>query len=277
MSELVHVHLAHLRAGGYSKVTVDSAERLLLHADDYLPYGLDEAHPDELADYLAHPDWSAWTRSTYWSHLDRFYNWAVRNDELDINPMHRLIRPKAGESVPHPVTDAELAAAIANSPDQPWRLAVYLAAYAGLRASEICRLRREDCTPDSITIRAGKGGRDAHVPMHPLLWPQVQHRLSGTLVRQVCGKEITGSALSNRQHKHWRRIGLPDVHLHRFRHWYGTALLRGGADLRTVQELMRHRSIVSTQGYTLVVSEQRTIAIRTLPAPATSPLKSAAA
>jgi len=49
MSELVHVHLAHLRAGGYSPVTVEDAERLLLHADDYLPYGLDEAHPDEAA------------------------------------------------------------------------------------------------------------------------------------------------------------------------------------------------------------------------------------
>jgi len=277
MSELVHVHLAYLRAGGYSTVTVDSAERLLDHADDYLPYGLDEAHPDELADYLAHPDWSAWTRSTYWSHLHRFYDWCVLNDELDINPMDRLRRPPAGNSLPHPVTDDQLARAIDKSPDQPWRLAVYLAAYAGLRVSEMCRLRREDCSPERITIRAGKGGRDAYVPMHPLVWDQVKDRLTGTLVRGANGKPATGRLLSNYQHRHWRRIGMPDVHMHRFRHWYGTTLLANGADLRTVQELLRHKSIISTQGYTLVVSEQRSIAISTLPAPATSPLKSQAA
>ena len=44
--------------------------------------------------------------------------------------------------------------------------------------------------------------------------------------------------------------------------------MAAGNDARTVQELMRHKSLVSTQGYTQVVSEQRRLAIRTLPTPA---------
>jgi integrase/recombinase XerC len=58
---------------------------------------------------------------------------------------------------------------------------------------------------------------------------------------------------------------MPGVHLHRFRHWFATTLLRNGADLRTVQELMGHSSILTTQGYTQVVSETRERAIRSLP------------
>lgn len=266
MSDLIPRHLEHLEGAGKSPRTVADRKRLLEHADACLPYGLDEAHYDEIAAYLANSAWSTWTRSTYWSHLRGYYRWAVKVGELTLDPMGLLDRPPAGECLPDPVTDDELALALHRSPAQPWGMAIMLAAYAGLRCCELVRLRREDVTVNDLRVRVGKGRRAAVIPTSPILWAYLQGRPRGLLVTSVTGLAMSAHYLaSNQRRLHWERIGLAEVHLHRFRHWYGTTLLRLGADLRTVQELMRHRSIISTQGYTLIVSEQRSQAIATLP------------
>ncbi len=265
MSDLIAKHLRDLRAGGFARSTIESRRRLLHHADRNLPYGLDEADRDDLAEYLSNDDWSDWTRHTYDAHLRGYYAWAVEVDELTINPMIGMRHPRNGECLPDPVTDDELAYALDHSPAQPWRMATILAAYAGLRGSEAARLRREDVTEDNIRVRYGKGGRDALIETAPLLWEYVRDAPPGHLVRTAAGAVISGYHLIAYQRHHWRAIGMPEVHLHRFRHWYATALLKAGNDLRVVQELMRHKSIVSTQGYTQVVSAQRDRAIRSLP------------
>ncbi len=265
MSDLIAKHLRELRASGFARSTINSRRRLLHHADRNLPYGLDEADRDDLAEYLSNDEWSDWTRHTYDSHLRGYYAWAYEVDELTLNPMIGMRHPRHGECLPDPVTDEELARALDYSPPQPWRMAVMLSAYAGLRGSEAARLRREDITRDHIRVRYGKGGRDALIEIAPVLWDYVRHAPPGELVRTAAGDPITGVHLIAYQRWHWRALGMPDVHLHRFRHWYGTALLKAGNDLRVVQELMRHKSIVSTQGYTQVVSSQRDHAVRSLP------------
>jgi len=276
MSDLIPRHLAHLEAAGHSQRTRQDRRRLLEAAHAALPWGLDEADHHEIAAFLANPSWSTWTRSTYWSHLRGYYRWGVRVGELTLDPMALLDRPPAGDRLPDPVTDAELEHALARSPRQPWGMAIMLAAYAGLRCFELAALERQDVTADEIRIRRGKGGRAAVVPTHPLLWAYVEGELRGRLVRSTQGRPMRAHYLTSAQHLHWDRIGLAGVHLHRFRHWFATALLRQGVDVRVIQELMRHRSITSTQVYTQVASEQRSNAIRTLPAP-TSALQRASA
>lgn len=268
MSDLIPIHLSHLRAAGYARRSVDDRSRFLHWAHQHLPYGLDMADGNEWAELLSEPSWSMWTRSTYWSHGFGYYEWGVTTGELLLNPMAALKRPPAGDDVPDPVTDEELRIALDRSPDRPWRTAIMLAAYAGLRASEIARLRRQDITEENVTIRKGKGGRDALVETSPVLWDYIRYRPPGPLVLTCAGRPLTGRSLTANQAKHWRRIGLPEIHLHRFRHWFATNLLRGGVDIRTVQELMRHRSLISTQAYTLVVSAQRTAAVASLSLPA---------
>ena len=159
--------------------------------------------------YLENPGWSTWTRSTYWSHFHGYYLWAYDADELTCNPMVGLIRPPAGECVPDPVTDDELALALQRSPDQPWRLAIMLAAYAGLRGGEIARIRREDVTEAHVRVRKGKGGRDALIETAPILWEFIRDRPLGPLVRSITGRAMSGHRLVAHQASHWRRIGLP--------------------------------------------------------------------
>lgn len=264
--DLLDVHIAHLRAGGYAERTITDRYELLVRMDDELPMGLCEATTDELTDWLADPTWSQWTRVTYHGHVRGFFRWACAGEDphLDWDPSADLARPRNPNRVPHPVTEEELSAALSRS-DRRWRLVIFLASYAGLRAGEISRLRREDVTEEQIRVVKGKGGRDAVLPTHPSVWALVADMPAGLLVRTRTGRQFTGDQLSVMARHHFDSIGMPEVHLHRFRHRYATALLRAGSDIRIVQELMRHSSLATTAGYLQVTSEQKVKAVAALP------------
>lgn len=267
MGFLIDDHVAHLRAKGQSERTIGAREELLRRLHDDLPAGLAFAGTDELDAWLgANPRWSRWTRATYAMHIRAFYRWACAAGQLNGNPAIDMAKPRNPKCLPNPVTDDELALALERS-DDPWYTAILLAAHEGLRVSEICRLDRKDVTEDVIRL-IGKGGDPEIIDTHPVVWEHVKNR-TGRLVRGPSGQLITGRWLSQHAHAHFTRIGLPEVHMHRFRHWFATALLDSGASLRTVQESLRHGAVTSTQIYTKVRSGQRRLAIRSLPTPAT--------
>lgn len=265
MTDLLPRYAQELKAAGYSPRTIRSRLEFLARADtQLLPYGLDEASRGELADLMATDGWKPWTRSTYWAHLWGYYSWAVQTDELTLNPMTKMKRPKAGDAVPSPATEAEVRAALALS-QMPWSTGVLLGVYAGLRAGEMVALDRQDVTEQSVHVRQGKGDRDRFVPTHPALWEGVRYLRPGPLIPGRDGQRMSAKAWINGQTTHWRRIGLPDMHWHALRHYFATSLLANGVDIRIVQELMGHRSIISTQGYTQVTSRQRSVAVHALP------------
>ncbi len=268
MSDHIDRHLAHLRAGGRCNTTIYERGRILARLDKGLPWGVDDAIGDEIAAWFGADhtvEWSVATRHIYWNHLDCYYKWGVNYGELPANPMLHLIRPPRAKHIPDPVTENELDLAYGRSPEQPWRTCVMLAAYAGLRCCELAAARREDCTEDAILVRHGKGEKPRSVDMAPDLWDYVKDLPSGPLVRGRRGHGLKASTLTQEQHKHWVSVHLGEVHMHRFRHRFATQLLRRGADIRTVQELMGHASLSSTQAYTLVVSASRRAAVRLLP------------
>lgn len=268
MSYLIDLHLAHLRARSHSERTVEARGDLLRRLHHELPYGLAYAATDELDAWLGgHPQWSRWTRSTYAMHIRGFYRWATAAGHLDGDPSADMAKPRNPRCLPNPVSDEQLVQALDRSTD-PWHTAILLAAHAGLRVSEIARLDRDDVTEDVIRL-VGKGGNPEVVYTHPVVWEHVRDRPPGRLVRGPSGQTITGRWLSQHQAAHFRRIGLPGVHMHRFRHWFATALLDAGNSLREVQESLRHQSVTSTQIYTKVRSGQRRLAIRSLPTPVT--------
>lgn len=268
VSEMIDAHTRHLRAQGASPRTVADRTRLLRALHTRLPFGLAYAATDELEDWLASdPDWSQWTRCTYANHIRSFYRWA-NGRWLDGDPAAEMARPRQPDGVPRPVTDAELATALDRAPE-PWYTAVSLAAYGGLRIGEIAGLRREDVTADTIWIRRAKGGDPASVDTHPRIWALLKPRPAGPVCVRPSGRPptVTVTWFTQHERRFFDSIGLPAVVMHRFRHWYATTLLDGGADLRTVQEALRHKRVTSTQRYTAVRGGQRRLAIRSLPDP----------
>lgn len=144
---------------------------------------------------------------------------------------------------------------------------ILLAAFAGLRVHEIAKLKGEhlDLVDRRITIH-GKGGVTATLPLHHRI---VEHAYSAQMPR-------TGFWFPGNDRGHQRResVGqtIKDVMVragvlgsaHWIRHWFGSELLANGADLRVVQELMRHASVASTQIYTSVTDQRRAAGIDSL-------------
>jgi len=265
MADLIRVYAERLRAAGCSEQTIKTRSRALRHANNALPHGLTNACGDEITAYLA-TKVKPWTRSTYYYALKSYYTRLVRARRLAYDPMVTVDKPKGGDSLPNPVSDEELAHALEHSPSQPWRAAIILGSYAGLRCSELCRITGADITRERVHVIGGKGGKDRFIPTHPLIWNLREEMGPGNLVLDHRGSETTMSRLSCNQGRHWRRIGLPPtIHLHRFRHWFGTALVEQGVGIEVVCQLMGHASVSTTQGYVRVSAARKSAAILTLP------------
>ncbi|MDR1357902.1 MAG: tyrosine recombinase [Coriobacteriales bacterium] len=140
----------------------------------------------------------------------------------------------------------------------------------GLRLSEITALDLAECDLDGGLIRVfGKGSKERMVPVSGTALAALKRYLSearGQLhtKRQVQpsegsavflntrGRRLSASGVYNIVAAYGRQVGLSTLHPHSLRHSYATHLLEGGADLRSIQELLGHASISTTQIYTHV-------------------------
>ena len=216
---------------------------------------------ERIAGWLATPGWSAQTRATYRRHLAGFCRWAVEAGRLAVDPTAHLPAPRIPPSPPRtPVPPAVAETMLAEAPE-PWRTAAIIAYFDGLRAFEIAGLDRADVSRDVIEVR-GKGGRVDLLPTHPRVWEHVAPRPEGLLVSRPDGGALTAQQMSN-GFADWARqtYRRTDVSLHRFRHGFCDRLRQAGVDVRVIQTLMRHASIVTTQRYMHVDESERTAAI----------------
>lgn len=254
------------RAGRRAQRTVD--ERCRVIGRFLLETGVDplESKPMDVARWLStHEEWGQSTAATYYSYLMSFHKWLVMMDYRSENPMHKTQTPRRPERSPRPVADSDLIKLLTIRVHHRTKVMILLAALAGLRVAEIANVRGEDIDLDAKRIHVtGKGNKRAWVPLHPILadvaykmpragfWFPGNSRRAGLPVRSKSVSDIIGQAM--------RRAGIRGTP-HSLRHWYATTLLSDGADLRTVQELMRHSSVQTTQVYTQVPDARRTQAV----------------
>lgn len=272
MNDLIADYVRFMRAKGLAQTTRTDREELLRRVDRDLPMGLEKATVEELADWLGRDGWSAKTRCTYYEHVRAVFTWACdpRNPQLDYDPSASLARPKVYRKAPRPTTDQETAAVLSGTRGF-WYVATLLGAYEGARACEVASIRREDITEESV-IFEGKGGKVAAVPTHELVWRAVRDFPGGPIARHLLGREVPANYISGMFPKRVRcDVGLAGINFHRLRHWFATTLLNSGADLRTVQELMRHSSPNQTMVYTQITDRQRKMAVSALPVLAPTP------
>lgn len=229
--------------------------------------------PVDVDRFLVNPAWSRSTRATYHGAIRAGSQWLVRTGRRQDDPTLIASSPKMPKHGPRPVADEHLAVLLESHIYQRTRAMVLLAAYAGLRVSEVARVRGDDV--DMITMSlavVGKGEKRRDVPLHPLLQELAQQMPPRTWWfpswtgnnRYMAGGPVLGNSVSAAISKAMDRAGVPGTP-HALRHWFGSALCEAGVDSLVIKELMGHESIATTAIYVDVPVRQRTAAVLLLP------------
>ena len=199
-----------------------------------------------------------------------FYRHLVERGELQANPAELVSSPKKDVYLPKVLKPDEVAELLERIPgstplDLRDRALLELAYAAGLRAEELVNLDVKNLDADAEEVRVeGKGGRTRVVPVGEHAWRALERYLargrtalntgeSEALFLSKTGRRLSTSDIRRRLRIQTRRAG---VSPHTLRHSFATHLLEGGADLRTIQELLVHSSISTTQTYTRVESKR---------------------
>lgn len=208
-----------------------------------------------------------------------FTAWAHRTGRAGTDPGAQLGSPKAHRTLPAALRRDEaralLEAAAARADDGSEvglrDVAILELLYAtGIRVGELCGLDVDDLDPERRVLRVlGKGRKERTVPYGQPAERAVESWLERgrpTLARPgsgpalflgVRGGRIDQRAVRAMVHARLADVpGAPDLGPHGLRHTAATHLLEGGADLRTVQELLGHASLATTQVYTHVTTDR---------------------
>jgi integrase/recombinase XerD len=238
---------------------------------------------------------SAATLRQWLSIIRSFFLWLNRTGRLLHNPAERLAFPRPEQSLPHVLNEAEIAQLI-ESPDTTTAIglrdrALLETLYAtGIRHAEAYRLDLYDVdvAAHRLTVRLGKGQRDRVVPLtetaahwltryltaaRPELaaskwWGKGKRRGQPKLIPptaalwlSVTGRRLSYQMIAERIRDYALQVGVK-ASVHTFRHCCATHLLRGGASLRHVQQLLGHRDLNTTEIYTHVELQDLQQAIR---------------
>ena len=197
------------------------------------------------------PRASAWTKTTYYRALDAFYGWMLRTDRLERSPMRTMLAPATPKSQPRPLPPEDLAEAIRCARSHEMRAWLVLAGFAGLRAGEVARLRREDvqarATHPTIQVVNGKGGKDRTV----IVGKVVLDALAPFMSRRGPLWDASPRDVSRKASEHFKALSMPWT-LHSCRHGFATQIYGATRDLRLTQELMGHSSPATTAIYAAV-------------------------
>jgi site-specific recombinase XerD len=217
-----------------------------------------------------------------------FCRWTVKAGYLSDDPSADLESPKKTKPAPKPLPRRQLhdlflvlAAPQIDTEHARlhWarnRLVIFLMLFAGLRLAEVTALRWADVDIDALllTVRDGKGGKDRGIPIHPMLALELGKRRGprdGAVVGPIDGRGYSDPQSLAHIFERWipktaTRMGLTlRFSAHQLRHTFATEMLRGKADLRSIQILMGHESLETTMRYLLTDASQHQDAVNVLP------------
>ncbi len=202
--------------------------------------------------------------------LRSFFRFCQREGLCDSNPARPLRTPRAGRTLPHFLTTDEvgrlLLAPPATTPAGLRDRAILETMYsAGLRVAEVVALNVDHWDRAAGILRVhGKGRRERIAPVGSYAtqalnrWMEVRQpdpkappEQTAALFLNRFGRRLSTRSIGRMLEKHIRTAGLSArTSPHTLRHSFATHLLDGGADLRSVQELLGHQSLTTTQIYT---------------------------
>lgn len=233
-----------------------------------------EAVRDDILDYLSHRsgDLSKRSLARLMSSLRSYFDWLVLEGERTDNPCDNLESPKIGRYLPDVLSVDEVAQIMESVDLRSWqgirdRAILEILYGSGLRVSEVCSLKISQVYLREGFLRiVGKGDKERLVPLGEVAAEKFEDYLSvrpeayspaydDVAFLNRFGKPLSRVAIFNMVKKQAMLAGVrKEISPHTFRHSFATHLIENGADLRAVQEMLGHESILTTEIYTHIDS-----------------------
>jgi integrase/recombinase XerD len=287
MDTATHVYLSYLRVEkGLSQNTIlaygRDLKRFAAFLDKRHKHRIDAVDREDIVDFLSSlykDKLDSRSVARYLVSLRSFFKYALMEELVRVDPTENLESPKIRQSLPTYLrvdeVDRLLAATNFNTPNGLRDRAMLEVLYStGLRVSELLNLRLSDVDVRMGCVRCiGKGNKERLVPIGRKAIAAVEEYLADSrtqLVRsgspaphnQVLfltrnGRRLNRVSIWKMLHNYGVKLGLRGrLTPHKLRHSFATHLLERGADLRSVQLMLGHADISTTQIYTHVVEER---------------------
>lgn len=241
-----------------------------------------DADVDRIRAFLARlgeQNYSAATMARKIATLRSFHRWLTKFQLIESNPMLLIRTPRQSKRLPKAIT-VEQVEKLLDAPDETTLLgardrAILETLYStGIRVSELVGLNRDgyDESGQALIVR-GKGRRERMVPLgthamaalkHYLEMLDAEQRQAGVtydaqspMFINKHGTRLSTRSVRRKVSKYLAQAGLDaEISPHTLRHSFATHLLDNGADLRSVQELLGHQSLSTTQVYTHLTTQR---------------------
>ena len=267
----VERNASDLTIKSYREDLIDMADFMTDQGQKQLPLNL--VSPNDLRAYLTALHQAGYARSSIsrkLASLRSFFKFAQRQQLVESNPALPLRNPRGTRKLPHFLNHEEILSLL-NAPKKHTEmgcrdLAILEVTYsAGLRVSELVGMNDRDIDLAEGTIRIrgkgkkerigqlGKYAKESLLDYFRLRRPAPNGTKDPATFRNKFGGRLTSRSVARMLEKYIHQCGLDTrTSPHTLRHSFATHLLNGGADIRSVQELLGHKSLVTTQIYTHV-------------------------
>ncbi len=206
--------------------------------------------------------------------IRNFFKWMDENNIIRNTAIFQISTPKLPKILPRSLdvdTTFDVIEEAAKTGSEPWigarDMAIFTLLYGcGLRISEALNLNVEDINASEFIKIHGKGNKDRYVPILPIVVERIEQykaccpyhlEKNGALFLGAKGERLSPRIIQRKLQKIRMELNLPEsVTPHVLRHSFATHLLAEGSDLRSIQELLGHASLSSTQRYTDVNLEK---------------------
>jgi integrase/recombinase XerC len=268
-----HQELTENQSMGHSAAVAVEAkpkvDKLLLKAD-----------ANAVRAYLSHLTEKQYSKATIarkLATLRSFYKFLVKRNMTSSNPVTSIRTPKQEKKLPKFLEYDDIKRLLETPPMDSWlgardRAILETLYSTGMRVSEIVALNMEDIDflSEVVHIR-GKGKKERIAPISSSALRVIQHYIefrnkraqananfdNKVLFVNKHGKRLSTRSVRRKMDKYLRMAGLdPSISPHTLRHSFATHMLNNGADLRSVQELLGHQSISTTQVYTHLTTKK---------------------
>ncbi len=260
----------------YSENTVESYKRDLNDFDNYFKKEIKKINHEDIKNYIQNlgKNLEAKTISRHISSLKSFYKYLKLTNQIKTSPLANINNPKTQRKLPNILTEDEvndlLDINLKTDFDFRNKAMLELMYSSGLRVSELINLKVNDIDIQNEVVRIfGKGSKERIIPLDEYATEALNNYINDHRFNLFKHGENNYLFLNNHGNQMTRqgffkilkKIALEknikkDFSPHTLRHSFATHLLKHGADLRSIQELLGHSDISSTQIYTHISNEK---------------------